>query len=103
MQLCRLDPALIRPGRVDFQALISHCTPDQIEALFYNFYPESSQSEAQNFINKLKELGLDSRISPAVLQGHFLMHKNTPKTAVEGADQIRMLIPPPKPKSISSS
>ncbi len=94
-----MDPALIRPGRVDFQALISHCTHEQVEALFYNFYPESSKSEAENFINKLKELGLDTRISPAVLQGHFLMHKNSPISAVEEADQIRFLLPAHKKKA----
>jgi chaperone BCS1 len=92
----RLDPALIRPGRVDFQALISHCTTKQIIDLFYNFYPESSTSQVDNFVNRLKELGFDMKLSPAVLQGHFLMHKNDPDGSIQHADNIKELLPRPK-------
>ncbi len=36
----RLDPALIRPGRVDVQVLVGDSTPFQQEQLFRQFYPE---------------------------------------------------------------
>jgi len=98
----RLDPALIRPGRVDFQALISFCTPQQIQHLFFNFYPRSSQAEAQNFINRLKEFKLDSKLSPAVIQGHFLMYKNSPEQAIANAEQIRALLPSISSKNSST-
>lgn len=86
----RLDPALIRPGRVDFQALISYCTPYQIQQLFFNFYPESSQAEADNFINEIKSLGLLQLVSPATLQGHFLMYKNSPLRATENLQELKI-------------
>lgn len=86
----RLDPALIRPGRVDFQTLISYCTPYQIQQLFFNFYPEGSQAEADNFNNRLKELGMHQFISPAALQGHFLMYKNSPASATENLNELRI-------------
>jgi chaperone BCS1 len=96
-----LDPALIRPGRIDFQALISYCTPDQISHLFQNFYPEADLTVADNFINRLKEIGIDSMLSPASLQGHFLMYKNSPELAISNAHEI--LTPSSKKVSPASS
>jgi chaperone BCS1 len=37
-----LDPALIRPGRVDFEVEFGHATEDQIRAMWRRFFPESS-------------------------------------------------------------
>ena len=51
----RLDPALIRPGRIDYQLKFESATKDQIKRLFLNFYstinissmlPVSSESSA---------------------------------------------------------
>ena len=36
----RLDPALIRPGRVDFKSYIGHCTDYQLRKMFQKFYPQ---------------------------------------------------------------
>jgi len=87
----RLDPALIRPGRVDFQALITYCTTTQIKDLFKNFYPESDQHLQDNFVNRLKELRLDPKLSPAALQGHFMVHKASPQSAIEFTEEIQPL------------
>jgi len=94
----RLDPALIRPGRVDFQGLITYCEPVQIVYLFLNFYPEASLAHAENFANAITSLGLP--ISPAMLQGHFLMHKNNPTAALE---HISDLLPQNVPRSAPAS
>jgi len=91
-----LDPALQRPGRVDFQALITHCTKEQMESLFYNFYPDATRVQVDNFLNRITELGLDLKLSPAILQGHFLVHKNSPESATRDAEGILALIPKPK-------
>ena len=84
----RLDPALIRPGRIDVQSLISYCAQEQVQRLFQNFYPEADGSQAENFINRLQEVGLESCLSPASLQGHFLLYKNSPEDAILHADEI---------------
>ena len=78
---------------MDFQALISYCNLNQIEQLFFNFYPDSSKTESQNFINRLKELNLDSKLSPAIIQGHFLMYKNSPSQAIANAAHIKSMLP----------
>lgn len=47
--LCRLDPALIRPGRVDTMEYIGFCSPVQLEAMFRRFYPDESTETAAIF------------------------------------------------------
>ena len=34
-----LDPALTRPGRVDFECELGHCTRTMAKQFFLNFYP----------------------------------------------------------------
>merc|ERR1719341_1439984 len=38
----RLDPALIRPGRVDYIEQISHCSHHQLTTMYNRFYPTES-------------------------------------------------------------
>merc|ERR1719342_386187 len=42
----RLDPALIRPGRVDVKQLIGWCSKQQVEKLFIKFFPDVSEEDA---------------------------------------------------------
>merc|ERR1712127_85811 len=44
----QLDAALIRDGRVDLRVRFDYCTPDQMERLFDNFYPQKETSAAQS-------------------------------------------------------
>jgi hypothetical protein len=41
----RLDPALIRPGRVDLAAFVDDAVPEQARTLFMNFYGNGQRSE----------------------------------------------------------
>ncbi|KAJ3056705.1 hypothetical protein HK097_005106, partial [Rhizophlyctis rosea] len=51
--LSRLDPALIRPGRVDFQILIDNATEEQARSMFLRFY-EGRKDLADEFVERLK-------------------------------------------------
>jgi mitochondrial chaperone BCS1 len=84
----RLDPALVRPGRVDFSVLVDDATPSQACRLFTQFYGENAAGDQIN-VNKLaKELegvvangaSRKLRISMAALQGIFIRYD--PETAV---------------------
>ncbi|TBU32454.1 BCS1 N terminal-domain-containing protein [Dichomitus squalens] len=44
----RLDPALIRPGRVDLAALIDDATPKQARRLFERFYGRDDSAESES-------------------------------------------------------
>ena len=82
----RLDPALIRPGRVDLSVLIDDASPMQAKRLFTQFYGhedgtegwenlkeeelERMGSEIQDLV--VKEMEKGRRASMAALQGLFI-------------------------------
>ncbi|KAG8807017.1 hypothetical protein FRC19_006919 [Serendipita sp. 401] len=97
----RLDPALIRPGRVDYIQLIGDASPSQARRLFCQFYsePEKDEVVGADYLRELDDLGnqlegiVSSKskkslaISMASLQGHFIRHP-TPKSAVETIEDL---------------
>ncbi|KAJ6568096.1 P-loop containing nucleoside triphosphate hydrolase protein [Mycena vulgaris] len=106
----RLDPALLRPGRIDRKVAYELATETQARALFLRFFPasafsvdgEASQSpenpadatnaEAKLPIGAIPDLAAEfaaaippAELSTAELQGYLQSHKTSPSTAVEGA------------------
>ncbi|KAJ6502341.1 BCS1 N terminal-domain-containing protein [Mycena sanguinolenta] len=90
----QLDPALIRPGRVDLSALIDNASPTQARTLFEQFYgggandTEVSSSELEILADNLQDIVAEKtkngqRVSMAALQGHFI--RNQPRDAVSGS------------------
>ncbi|KAG9123581.1 hypothetical protein FRC07_014670 [Ceratobasidium sp. 392] len=85
--LSRLDPALVRPGRVDLIQLLDDAQPDQAAKLFARFYrPESDEGNANKDVNVNEltrevrriveqEIGQGRRASMAALQGHFILYE----------------------------
>jgi chaperone BCS1 len=45
-----LDPALLRPGRIDYRLRLSVASKEQKIALYQRFFPEASASEAREFV-----------------------------------------------------
>lgn len=79
----RLDPALIRPGRVDVKELLGDATSYQARTLFSRFYEGSlPKEELEDLERKIGEMASGSQISMATLQGHFI--RNGAREAVEG-------------------
>jgi chaperone BCS1 len=87
----RLDPALIRPGRVDLSQLVDDASPPQAKTLFNRFYGDASEqdspsSESGNDEN-IEALGKEletvvdeemqngRRVSMAALQGLFIRNR----------------------------
>ncbi|KZT02544.1 uncharacterized protein LAESUDRAFT_738645 [Laetiporus sulphureus 93-53] len=96
----RLDPALIRPGRVDLAVLLDDAAPEQARRLFMQFYRgadghehigeeqlESMGREIQETVEHDMKLGL--RTSMAALQGLFIR-----STAAEAVKGVKTLIVP---------
>lgn len=72
----RLDPALIRPGRVDLKEYIGWCSRSQLEQMFMRFYPgENALVESRRFADNV--LGEEKNVSPAQIQGFFMFHKHS--------------------------
>ncbi len=84
----RLDPALVRPGRVDMVELIDNCTGHQAEKMFEKFFPDQDRLEAaKRFGYEVSELQVP--VSMAALQGYFLQHKDDMTGALTHINDFR--------------
>ena len=77
----RLDPALIRPGRVDVREFVGYATDHQLRMSFENFYPNSSQSLVDQFIKNVRQY--NNPVSMAMIQGYFMLFKDDPEKAAK--------------------
>jgi chaperone BCS1 len=79
--LARLDPALIRPGRVDCKEFVGHCTRYQLEQMYRRFY---SDPQIEDFASKFADnvLKFNKQVSPAQVQGYFMIHKKSDQQVV---------------------
>jgi len=87
----KLDPALVRPGRVDLACLIDDASPSQAKCLFTRFYDSEQNVDLETFGNELesvvdKEMKEGRRVSMAALQGTFI--RNGPEEAVRAAREL---------------
>lgn len=95
----RLDQDLSRPGCFDVRIAFFDAIPDQATALLKHFYPVEdsydeksigSQTEfdqrAQSFADAVfKTTDTSLEVSITALQGYLLEHKNSPRSAANGA------------------
>ena len=87
----RLDPALIRPGRVDLACLIDDASPSQAKRLFTKFYDSEEKANLESLGDELgsmvdREVKGGRRVSMAALQGTFI--RNRPEEAVRAAREL---------------
>jgi chaperone BCS1 len=79
----RLDPALLRPGRVDRPLELGHATPDQARRLFLWYHRDSGLAQqslaclAERFAAQVPR----GRVSMAAIQEHLLRHRRSPEAA----------------------
>jgi hypothetical protein len=83
----RLDPALIRPGRVDLKIELGYATPDQARRLFLWFYrgcglgPTELTCLAERFAAQVPR----GRVCMAAIQEYLLRHRRNPEVAAHEA------------------
>ncbi|KAK6840386.1 hypothetical protein PG990_007235 [Apiospora arundinis] len=96
-----LDPALIRPGRVDMMVRIGEATSYQASQLWDKFYGDVDKDGKGRvrFLARLEEMGFFAetkegeatpplRTSTAAIQGLFLFHKDDMEGAITMADAL---------------
>ncbi|MCC7261678.1 MAG: AAA family ATPase [Candidatus Latescibacteria bacterium] len=74
--LPQLDPALIRPGRIDLQEHLGFVTPDQARRFFGHFFPAAPEQAVL-----FARWAGDGRWTMAQLQDHLISHVDDPHTA----------------------
>jgi chaperone BCS1 len=79
----KLDPALVRPGRIDLQLAIENPTPRQVQRLFERFYPQAAPHLAHLAAERVPA----GQWGMAVLQEHFMRFRDDPEGAVEALPQ----------------
>jgi len=83
----RLDPALVRSGRVDVHIEFKNANRMQMEGIFLNFYPEAGDL-AKEFASKLGRLS-KGNLSMATIQQHFVRHMcDSAKETIAAAEEI---------------
>ena len=80
----KLDPAMLRHGRVDLAAEFPAATAEQVGDMFQSFYPEARVEQCVQFSQKLKEKW--GQLNLAGLQDFFI--QNRERTATEALDQV---------------
>ena len=79
----KLDPALIRPGRVDQRYYFGLATPAHAESMFSRFHPGANGLCAEFAASVPPE-----QVSHAALQEHLLKYRDDPQAAVDAVKEL---------------
>lgn len=77
----RLDPALVRPGRIDRRTLIGLADREQLRRIFARFFPDADASLAERFAAALP----DQQLAMSAVQTYLIQHATSAEDAVEQA------------------
>lgn len=76
----KLDPALVRAGRIDRRIFIGKLGMPEVEAMFRCFYPEATPTQMETLKGYAKLVNLTA----ANWQGLFIQHHDSLETLIEG-------------------
>jgi len=89
----RLDPALIRAGRVDMKVKFNAASDEQLEQFFLWFQEKDPKAKeyAPLFVKAIRETFPGREVTMAELQGHFIdNYQNDAKTCVENVKDYQL-------------
>ena len=80
----KLDPALIRPGRIDRKVEIGPATRDQARRMFRRFFDGCDETMATQFAAAIPELTLPM----SAIQTHLIRYAESAEAACENVDEL---------------
>jgi mitochondrial chaperone BCS1 len=94
----RLDPALMRPGRVDLKLELGHAVPDQARRLFLWFYQDCGLSSCalRSLADRFTAQVPQGKVCMAAIQEHLLRHRGALEAVAHEVDFDDQLTDPRK-------
>jgi chaperone BCS1 len=83
----KLDPALIRPGRIDRRVEIGLADREQLARMFRRFYPNAETELAERFAANLP----DRQLAMSSVQTHLVQHAASAEEACARIDELPAL------------
>ena len=80
----RLDPALVRPGRIDRKIEIGLADRDQAQRIFQRFFPAADERLARHFAGKIPE----DQVPMSLIQSYLIRHSDSAEEAAARADEL---------------
>jgi chaperone BCS1 len=87
-----LDPALLRPGRVDKHVHFGHATSEQRAALFLQFYPKADAALARRFSDNVAAALGDRQLAMAGLQQYFIAQRKSTAELAAAAEAVASVV-----------
>ncbi|KUI63328.1 putative mitochondrial chaperone BCS1-B [Cytospora mali] len=78
-----LDPALVRPGRVDMKVHLGNISRKLAAEMFLRMFSDSSENDIGQLAIEFAEHIPENKFTPSQLQGFFQMHLDSAADAVE--------------------
>lgn len=83
----KIDPVLMRDGRVDRRVFLGFADTQQVRRMFHRFYPSAPDAASVQFSRALEERG--GKVVAASLQEHFIRHKRSFEDALAQVGSVR--------------
>ena len=84
-ELKHIDPAIIRPGRVDYIVKIDHLLKEQVKEMYIHFIGEPTMPA--QFFDDLTDLQID--LAPRLLQQYLFKYEYDPAGALKNLSELK--------------
>lgn len=80
----KLDPALVRPGRIDRRIIIDLADREQLRRIFQRFFPGAPAEQADQFATSLP----DQQLAMSAVQAYLILHAESADEACANIDTL---------------
>ena len=89
----KLDPALIRPGRIDYVMKFGYITKNQMKSMFIKFSDlqekEEQNSKFTKFWDALKNVNCKDKLTTGLLQQYLFKYLDNSDAMIENVEELK--------------